>query len=592
MRLLSYGLIAALLSATGSISAAQAAAPNLSQGVSAYLQQMVPMRDKVLLGATVWRPTDQAQPLPAVLQFTPYLTDETHDRAVKFVKGGYVFVSADVRGRGDSGGVYRPQFGSGEDGADLVEWIAKQPWCDGRVVMIGGSYRGMVQWRTLAQHPKHLAAIVPTAPPYPGYDEPNTKGVFTSYMVSWLAYTSGHAHHDRLFGDFDYWESQYVHNYKTGSAFAALDVLAGTGGPVLDEWLQHHAYDSYWAAYNPDPKEYATVNIPILTITGYFDGDQPGALRYYNEFMQNASAQAKARLYLLMGPWDHPGTRYPQKQLGGLSVGDNSVLDIDQLQIDWFNWVLKGGQRPDVLSGRVNYYAMGEGSGEWRHTDRLEALADHPLKLYLSSVEDGANGISHPGHLQEGQPQDRDTDQFQSDPRRREVAGGVGVWGDNFVTDTRIALGKDSLIYQSEPLKQPLELAGKPLLSANISLDTPDADVYAELQALFPDGHAMILGYDFVRARFRRGMSREIPVTPGEVEPYVFDGFYVIDQRLPAGTRLRLVLAPLDTPDVEMNDNTGGPLGVKPLADGRVATISVHLDAAHPSYLELPLAKD
>src|SRR5690242_1829185 len=126
MRLLPLGLAAVLVCADVAFSAASAAAPNYTQGVSAYLQQMVPMRDKVHLAATVWRPTDQQQPLPAVLQLTPYLTDETHDRAVKFVKGGYVFVSADVRRRGDSEGVYRSQFGSGEDGADLVEWIAKQ----------------------------------------------------------------------------------------------------------------------------------------------------------------------------------------------------------------------------------------------------------------------------------------------------------------------------------------------------------------------------------------------------------------------------------------------------------------------------------
>lgn len=79
--------------------------------------------------------------------------------------------------------------------------------------------------------------------------------------------------------------------------------------------------------------------------------------------------------------------------------------------------------------------------------------------------------------------------------------------------------------------------------------------------------------------------------TPGVVEPYVFDGFYITDRVLPAGARIRLVLSPLDTPDWERNDNTGGPLGIRSVSTGRVATIKVHLAARHPSYLELPIGK-
>jgi len=561
------------------------------EGVTAFLEQMIPMRDGVHLAATVWRPSAQSRPLPAVLQLTPYLTDETHDRAVKFARAGYVFVSADVRGRGDSEGVFRPQFDDGKDGAQVVEWIARQPWSDGRVVMIGGSYRGMLQWRVLAQHPKHLAAIVPTAPPYPGYDEPTTKGVFGSYMAQWLAYTSGHAHHDQLFNDFNYWESRFTRMYRTGAPFSSLGELAGTGKPVLNEWLKHHAYDSYWAAYNPDPKRYAGTNIPILTITGYFDGDEPGTFRYYREFSGNVSSAERARLYILIGPWDHAGTRYPQKRLGGVTFPDNSVLDIDQLQIDWFDWVVKGAKRPDVLKDRVNYYVMGETSGEWRHAESLQSITDHSLRFYLSSVDGPAEDVFHSGRLIDELPRDKDPDSLRSDPREHDATAGVGAWGEKFLIDQRAAYGRHILVYQSAALAAQTNLAGFMRLALSISLDTPDADIYAEVQAVYPDGHVIMLGNDFVRARFRRGLEKEILVTPGVVEPYVFDGFYLTDRVLPAGTRIRLVLSPLDTPDWERNDNTGGPLGIRSVAAGRVATIRVHLDAQHPSYLELPIAK-
>ncbi|HSC46838.1 MAG TPA: CocE/NonD family hydrolase [Gammaproteobacteria bacterium] len=587
LRLLSPGLIAVLMFAAGT---AQAAAPNLNQGVVSDLQQMIPLHDGVHLAATVWRPLDQAKPLPVVLMITPYVSDETHNRAVKWVQGGYVYVVVDVRGRGDSEGVFRPLYGGGPDGAEVVEWLAQQPWCDGRVATLGGSYRGMVQWEILAQHPKHLVALMPTAAVYPGYDFPNWKGVMPSYTAQWLALTSGHTAHDQLFGDGDYWNTQFARLYKSGAAFTTLAPLAAGNRPAFEEWMQHHDYDAYWAAYNPDPREYAKVNIPILAITGYFDGDQPGEMRYYREFSQNAPAAELARLTLLMGPWDHPGTRYPQKQLGGLTFPDNSVLDIDHLQISWLDWVLKGGKRPEMLSDRVNYYVMGEGAEQWRHVASLEALTDHVQKLYLSSVDGPAGDVFHSGRLVAAVPQDTSTDSFRSDPNSQD--GLPTNDGSNFLTDQSSSFQKNTLVYQSDPLTAPATIAGYVRFTGSFSLDTPDADIGAEVDAVLPDGRTLVLGTDLVRARYRRGMSRAAPVTPGEIEPYAFDGFYLTDQHLPAGTRIRLLLTSVNTPFLERNDNSGGALGVEPTNHGRVATVSVHLDAAHPSYLELPLAKD
>jgi putative CocE/NonD family hydrolase len=582
--LLSAASIAFLVSTTPALAA------DAVPGVVSDLQQMIPLHDGVHLNATVWRPLDQAKPLPVVFMLTPYVSDETHTRAMKFVKGGYVYVVVDVRGRGDSEGVFRPLTDAGPDGTEVVEWLAKQPWCDGRVAMIGGSYRGMVQWDIVARHPKHLAAIIPTAAVYPGYDFPNWKGILPSYAAQWLAFVSGHTAHAQLFGDSDYWNDQFARMYKAGAAFDSLAPLAGDNRPAFEEWLQHHDYDAYWAAYNPLPKAYAGTDIPVLAITGYFDGDQPGELRHYREFIANVSDTEKTRLYLLAGPWDHAGTRYPQKQLGGLTFPEDSVLDIDQLQIDWLNWVLKGGKRPDMISAPVNYYVMGEDAGQWKHGPSLDAMSDHVQKLYLSSADGPADDVFHSGLLAGDAPKDTAPDTLKSDPRGRD--GLPNNDGSNFLTDQSSAFQKGILVYQSAPLTAPLTVAGFMRFTANVSLDTPDADLGVEVDEVLPDGYVVVLGNDYLRGRYRHGMLKAIPVTPGEVEPWVFDGFYLTDVRLPAGSRLRVVLAPLDTPYLERNDNSGGPLGVNPTSPGRVATISVHLDAAHPSYLELPVSKD
>ena len=569
----------------------QAIAKPAAENVIVDLHHMVPMRDGVNLAATIWRPSDQQKPLPVVLVMTPYISDETQARAVKFAENGYVYVSVDVRGRGTSEGKFTPLYGNGPDGADVIAWLARQPWCDGRVVTRGGSYRGMDQWQIIAQHPGHLAAAVPTAAVYPGWDYPQPKGIFMSYMAQWLAFTSGKTGQNNLFADGKYWASRFVGAYEHNRPFHELADFAGTNRAAFLEWLDHPAYDSYWATFNPKPADYASIDIPILTITGYFDGDQGGALRYYREFMEHASAKAKQRFYLLMGPWDHPGTRHPQEKLGGLVFGKGSVLDIDQLHIDFFNWVLKGGKRPAILSDRVNYYVMG--ANEWRHAAALEDLSDHSLRLYLSSPDSAAGDVFHAGYLTVSTPPDQPPDTFRDDPLALESADDLlKPPSDNYLAESPEAYKPGRLIYTSEPLDVPLTIAGVMKVLASVSLDTPDADVWVGIDAILPGGRTLVLGQDMLRGRFRNGTSKPQMAAPGAIEPWRFDGSWFTVRHLPKGTRLRVVFAPMNTPDWQKNYNSGGRIGYESAKDARTATVTIHLDPRHPSYLELPLARE
>ncbi|HEX4299869.1 MAG TPA: CocE/NonD family hydrolase [Gammaproteobacteria bacterium] len=585
----SLSLIALLSAALPA--AARADDPVAAQDMQVTLQQMIPLRDGVHLAAAIWKPAVMTKPLPVVMVLTPYIRQEGQTRAVKFTQAGYIYVTVDVRGRGDSEGVYKPLYGNGPDGADVVEWLAKQPWCDGRVVTHGGSYRGMVQWQIMAQHPKHLVAAIPTASVYPGYDFPVTHGIEYPYEAQWLAFTSGRTSNESVFGDSKYWQAKEEALYASGKPYADLAGTAGANKVAFLEWIDHHGYDAYWAAYNPKPADYAGIHIPILTITGYFDGDQPGALRYYHEFMQSASVDAQAHHYLLMGPWDHAGTRYPQKQLGGITFADNSALDIDQLQIDWLNWVLKDGKRPDAISDRVNYYAWGEGANEWRHAPSLEALTARTQKLYFSSADGAADDPYHAGRLVTAPQPDEQPDGFVSDPAKRRDHASLEAEAaiEDFLANAANVFGGNRVIYVGDPLPEAETLAGWPRVLASLSVDAPDVDLGAEIQALLPDGKTVVLGTDVLRARFRDREHEQL-VKPDVIDSYAFDGFYYMVRRLPKGTRLRVVVMPVDDPGVERNYNSGGKLGYEKAADARVAHVSLHLDAAHPSYLELPLA--
>ena len=120
----------------------------------------IAMRDGVKLNATVYRPKDQKDALPVIFELTPYISDTYHNRAYYFAQHGYVFAIVDVRGRGNSEGHFDPFMQEPQDGYDVVEWLAKQPWSNGKVAMWGGSYAGYDQWLTLRRPGNHVFCVV------------------------------------------------------------------------------------------------------------------------------------------------------------------------------------------------------------------------------------------------------------------------------------------------------------------------------------------------------------------------------------------------------------------------------------------------
>src|SRR5437588_7138968 len=177
-------------------------------GVDLIWGVKIPMRDGLKLNATVFKPKNQTAPLPLIFTFTPYMSDSYEDRAVYFARNGYVFALVDVRGRGNSEGRFEPFANEGRDGHDVVEWLARQPWCNGKVGMWGGSYAGFDQWSTLKEFPPHLATIVPAAAAHPGVDFPFQFNIFTPYDMQWLSFTSGVTGNENLFGSAPFWDAK------------------------------------------------------------------------------------------------------------------------------------------------------------------------------------------------------------------------------------------------------------------------------------------------------------------------------------------------------------------------------------------------
>ena len=457
--------------------------------------------------------------------------------------------------------------------------------------MWGGSYAGFDQWSTLKEFPPHLTTIVPAAAAHPAVDFPFFHNVFTSYVIQWLTFTSGVTGNTNTFGNSEFWKGKFTDLYMQHLPFQELDRVVGNTSTVFRKWLDHPASDAYWSAMAPTPEDYQKIGIPILTITGHYDGDQVGAMTFYRRHMQYGTESAKARHYLIIGPWDHAGTRTPKREVGGLTFGEASVLDLNQLHKQWYDWTMKTGPKPDFLKDRVAYFIPG--AEVWKYSASLEALSPENRKLYLSSRGGGANDVFQSGLLSAAEPAQQQPDHYVYDPldirpaalEQREVSSPL--------TDQTEVLNNfgNGLIYHSDAFPADTEITGYVKLVAWISMDVPDTDFAAELDEIKPDGTSVQLTSDIMRARYRDSLTQEKLVKPGEINRYEFNGFTFFSRRVAKGSRLRLFLSCPNSIQLEKNYNSGKLVAAESGKDARTAHITVYHDAAHASFVEIPVIK-
>ena len=547
----------------------------------------IAMRDGIKLNATLYKPKQMEAPLPVIFALTPYTADNYHRRALYFAENGYVFVVVDCRGRGNSEGQFEPYANDGRDGYDVVEWLARQPWSNGQIAMWGSSYLGYDQWATLKEFPPHLKTIVPTAAVSPAFGFPMIKNIFTTYSMRWLTATSGVTFNANIYGDFHFWVEKYRSLYIKRLPFRDFDKVVGNPSTYFQQWLDHPTLDAYWEAKLPTPEQYRQVKLPILTITGYYDDAQQGAMSYYQIHMRYASTEARANHYLVIGPWDHDGTISPAREVGGAKFGEASVLDMNKLYKEWYDWTLKGGKKPEFLKNRVAYYVTG--SEEWKYADRLETISNTKQTFYLHS--DGrANDAFQSGMLKEERPTQSQPDKYAYDPLDIRHAEVEREPVNGYLTDQRYALNLfgNGLVYHSEPLVKDMVISGHLRFVAWIAMDVPDTDFQLSVYEVTPDGSSLLLAYDLMRARYRESLEQEKLVRPGELNRYEFDMIQFFSRRVAKGNRLRLILTTPNPIYFEKNYNSDGAVSEESGKDARTAHITIYHDEKHPSFLEIP----
>ncbi|HSL70113.1 MAG TPA: CocE/NonD family hydrolase [Longimicrobiales bacterium] len=537
--------------------------------------------DHATVCTIVVRPRAARQRLPALLQFTIYADSIASMReALLAAAHGYAGVTGHTRGKACSPDQPVPYVYDGADAAVLIEWIAKQPWSDGRVGMYGGSYSGFTAWAAAKHRPAALKAIMVGAPVAPGIDVPMEGNVFQNFVYAWPFYALNNRWLDSAtYNNGARWSRLNRDWYTTGRPYRDLEKIDGTPNPGFAAWLAHPTVDAYWRAMIPQDQEYASITIPVLQTAGYFFGGPGGALWY---FLEHYKHNPRALHYLLIGPYDHfqaqRGVVTPLGDTATYIAGYESdpVARIDlvaSLRYQWFDHALRGGSKPALLQDRLNYQVMG--ANRWKHAPSIAAMSNDRLRLYLNPARSGSRYTlsAAPGAANTWITHTVDL------ADRSDADAGMPA-----PIDT-----SNAITLVSEPLEADVEVSG--LLSGHLELiaNKRDFDFSITLYELMADGRYLHLPPYTSRASHVGSVRERRLLAPGARERLDFESrVRMMSRQLGVGSRLVMVLSVVKNPGQQINYGTGRDVSDESVAD---ATEPLTIRWLPGSYVELPIRR-
>lgn len=550
----------------------------------------IPLRDGIYLSAWLYRNNNEKTKVPAIIALSPYPTANEAMRGNLLAASGYAYLYIDARGRGESEGRFTPFETEGRDFYDVIDWASKQPWCNGKVAGTGGSYLGYAQWQAIRQPWRHpaLRAINPMAAVAPGIDFPLLSGQFFSYALQWANYVNGNSFDDALFTDNAFWSRRFYAHYQQGLAFAQLDAATGFPNRFFREWMKHPQFDEYWRSRLPAPNDYAKLDIPILSTTGYFDADQPGALYYYQQQQRYGSAIGKDNHFLIIGPYDHSGAQWqPGLRQNGASIEPNALVPLYRHIIDWFNWVLKDKGRPAFFKDRVTYFASE--TGKWQGAPRLSAISTDTLRFYLSSARvPGRKGLPLYRLLTKA-PQSHQTIPYSQN--LAVVWDSLSLFSSGNAGDDSLYINSPgNIVFESAPLLQPILLSGKLISSLYLSLNKPDADFLVTVYEVSASGRSTQLATTSIRSRYRNGPSPEL-LMPGTIARHRFADSFLYIKKIQKGSRIRLSFEIPNSPWFERNFGLGTIVSQETAQETSPFQVLLHAGIQYPSSLQLPFTR-
>jgi predicted acyl esterase len=510
---------------------------------------MVAMGDGVKLATDVYLPGDGTGKYPVLVIRTPYDKSRGNPAlAQRVAQHGYALVAQDLRGRFQSEGEPVIIFanegigGPHQDGRDTLEWVAKQPWCNGKIGTYGASALGIVQNMTAPVAPDALKAQFVSI-------------AFSDYY-SQAAYQGG-AFRKQLF---EGW-------------LRSNNLLEKN----LETFVAHPRYDDFWKRLNSETHA-AQVRAPGVYTGGWYDIFLQGTINSFLAVHYHGGEGARGKCRLVISPTGHGSVtelKYPDRP-GQAPACANALL--------WFDHVLLGKDNAVARDKPVHYYVMGDPTDPkapgnyWRHADDWPPAAQE-TPFYFHA--DGTLGKEKP-------PEGTDRKTYSYDPRDPvPTVGGQEMTRLLGPADQRkVEKRPDVLLFTSDQLKQPLEVTGRITATLFVSSDCPDTDFTVKLCDVYPDGQSMLVTDGILRARYRRSMEKESFLEAGQIYELKVD-LWSTSLIFNRGHRLRVAVSSSNAPRFEPNPNTGKPFRAD--KETRVAKNTLHLSLKYPSQIVLPV---
>jgi putative CocE/NonD family hydrolase len=521
---------------------------------------IIPMKDGAEVSVVViQRKGKVSTKKPAVLIASIYAgTNETG--AMLSASKGYVGVIANTRGKRLSSGEVKPFEYENTDVYEVIDWISKQSWSNQKVAMFGGSYNGFTQWASM-KHKVHpaLKTIVPMVAIAPGIDYPMENNILHNYSYSWNFYVTNNKFLDfDASNDFNRWNALKNTWYKTGVAFNKLDSLDGQVNTLWNTYMAHPSFDAYWKKMIPYKQEFAKIDIPILTITGYYDDSQRGALYYFNEHYKYAK---NPNHYLLVGPYDHwTAQTKPDESLRNYKLDKSALLNIEEgLLFQWFDYILKGKEKPSILKDKVNFQVMD--TNTWMHKPSLSAMTNDTLTFHFSDDKtDDFYALKSKSNTSKID--------LTVDFKDRESMNNTGYYP--WPLEKENINIKDGLLFKSEPLKEDVIINGSFLGNLEFTINKKDVDYSVILYHLTPEGNYFHLSYYIGRASYAKDREQRNLLTPNQKTQVSFDNSKLISKKLQKGSRMVAVVNVNKNNNAQLNYGTGKDVNEENIKDAEV----------------------